>query len=101
MLTPVFENHLWQNQTENQVWLLTSPQTPNIFSSVLDDLKNNLSKEWGGLFPQSPRGASPVGRGKYSSSYISWTKRVNFNWAVFSKLYNPGWLQQPYKPWKN
>jgi len=39
-LDPVFENHLWRTRTEIQVWLVTStPHTPNIFSSVVDDLQ--------------------------------------------------------------
>jgi len=55
-LDPDFKNHLWQTQSEIQVWLVTLllPHTPNIFSSVLDDYKNGLWEEWRGLFLQSP-----------------------------------------------
>jgi len=36
------------------------PHTPNIFSSVLDDLQNDLCEEWGTVPPpQSPRDAGP------------------------------------------
>jgi len=65
-LDPVFENHLWQTQAEIQVWLVTSPlsHTPNIFSSVLDDLQKwPLWGVGGTVPPQSPPWRRPwIGR---------------------------------------
>jgi len=66
-LDPVFENNLWQTQAEIQQWLVKygdvtppPPHTPNIFSSVLDDLQKWPLWGVGGLFPPSPtRGAAP------------------------------------------
>jgi len=47
-LVPVFKNYLCQTQAKIQVWLVTSPPIPTLFSHRFKAIyKNDLCDDWG------------------------------------------------------